>query len=88
MKQTGPWPKLIGLIEPAYYSSGRRGRQPMPLAAMLRIHFTQNWFSFADRQMEDALYEVEGVRSFAGFGSVTARCPMRPRLTAKTVGDH
>jgi len=36
----------------AYYStSGRRGRQPMPLPAMLRSHCMQQWFSFSDRQI-------------------------------------
>ncbi len=58
MEQTVPWLKLITLIEPAYPTSGRRGRQPMPLAGMLRIHCLQNGFSFSDRQMEDALYEI------------------------------
>jgi IS5 family transposase len=75
MEQTVPWPTLIALIEPAYPRSGRRGRQPMPLASLLRIHCLQNWFSFSDRQMEDALYEIESVRRFAGFASVTDALP-------------
>jgi IS5 family transposase len=75
MEQTVPWSKLVALIEPAYPTSGRRGRQPIPLASMLRIHCMQNWFSFSDRQMEDALYEIESVRRFAGFGSVTEALP-------------
>jgi IS5 family transposase len=66
-----PWSRLIALIEPAYPTTGRRGRQSMPLASMLRIHCMQNWFRFSDRQMEDALYEIESIRRFAGFGSVT-----------------
>jgi len=75
MEQTVPWSKLLALIELAYPSSGRRGRQPMPLVSMLRIHGMQNWFSFSDRQMEDALYEIDSVRRFAGFGSVTEALP-------------
>jgi IS5 family transposase len=75
MEQTVPWLKLIALIEPAYPTTGRRGRQPMPLASMLRIHGMQNGFSFSDRQREDALYEIESVRRFAGFGSVTDALP-------------
>jgi IS5 family transposase len=75
MEQTVPWAQLIALIEPVYPTSGRRGRQPMPLAGMLRIHCMQNWFSFSDRQMEDALYEIDSVRRFAGFGSVTEALP-------------
>ena len=47
----------------------------MPLLAMLRIHCMQQWFSFSDRQMEDALYEIESVRRFAGFSRVTDALP-------------
>ncbi|WP_340123687.1 IS5 family transposase [Methylobacter svalbardensis] len=75
MGQTVPLTKMITLIEQAYPIAGRRGRQPMPLASMLRIHCMQNWFSFSDRQMEDALYEIESIRRFAGFGSVTEALP-------------
>ncbi len=75
MEQTVPWSKLMDLIEPVYPSSGRRGRQPMALSRMLRIHCMQNWFNFSYRQMEDALYEIESVRRFAGFGSVTEALP-------------
>jgi IS5 family transposase len=35
----------------------------------------QQWFSFSDRQMEDALYEIESVRRFAGFAGVTDALP-------------
>ncbi|MFZ2311446.1 MAG: IS5/IS1182 family transposase, partial [Methylobacter sp.] len=38
MEQVVPWPSLLAQIEPYYPSTGRRGRQPMPLASMLRIH--------------------------------------------------
>ena len=100
MEQTVPWSKLIDLIEPVYPTSGRRGRQPMALAGMLRIHCMQNWFSFSDRQMEDALYEIESVRRFAGFSSVIDALPDETTIlnfrhligeTAtdpQTVGDH
>ncbi len=47
----------------------------MPLAGMLRIHSMQNRFNFFDRQMEDALYEIESIRRFAGFGGVTGALP-------------
>ncbi len=46
MEQTVPWLKLVALIEPAYPTTGRRGRQPMPLASMLRIHCMQIGFVF------------------------------------------
>ncbi len=47
----------------------------MPLNRMLRIHCMQQWFSYSDRQMEDTLYEIDNIRRFAGFGSVTEALP-------------
>ena len=75
MEKTVPWALLLEPLVPHYPTSGRRGRQPMPLLAMLRIHCMQQWFSFSDRQMEDALYEIESVRRFAGFSRVTDALP-------------
>jgi IS5 family transposase len=75
MEAVLPWSRLLGRIAPHYPTTGRRGRQPMPLSAMFRIYCLQQWFSFSDRQMEDALYEIDSVRRFAGFGSVTDRLP-------------
>ena len=70
-----PWLALLLRLEPHYPKSGRRGRQPMALESMLRIYCAQNWFNYSDRQMEDALYEIESLRRFAGFSSVTAALP-------------
>jgi IS5 family transposase len=70
-----PWPTLLSCIEPYYPKSGRRGRQPMGLESMLRIYCMQNWFNLSDRQMEDALYEIESMRRFGGFSSVTDALP-------------
>ena len=47
----------------------------MALEGMLRIYCAQNWFNLSDRQMEDALYEIESLRRFAGFSGVTAALP-------------
>ncbi len=70
-----PWSKLLLLIAPYYPKSGKPGRQPVGLSKMFRIHCMQNWFNFSDRQMEDALYEIESVRRFAGFTSVLEGLP-------------
>ena len=75
MERTVPRAALIAVIEPYYPKSGRRGRPPMGLMVMFRIHCMQNRFNFSDRQMEDALYEIESIRRFAGFGSVTEDLP-------------
>lgn len=44
----------------------------MALRNMFRIYCLQNCFNLSDRQMEDALYEIESIRHFAGFSGVTA----------------
>ncbi len=75
MEKTVPWAKLIAVIAPYYPTTGRPGRQPMALSSMFRIYCLQQWFDFSDRQMEDALYEIDSVRRFAGFSSVTDALP-------------
>jgi IS5 family transposase len=75
MESIMPWPDLRTHIQPHYPRSGRRGRQPMPLESMFRIYCMQNWFSYSDRQMEDALYEIENIRRFAGFSMVSDTLP-------------
>ena len=67
MEAVVPWPELLSVIEPYYPKSGRRGRQPMPLSSMLRIHCMQQWYALSDPAMEDALYEIESMRRFAGL---------------------
>src|SRR6266852_5169325 len=65
MNQIIPWRVLIGLIEP-YYPKAGRGRQPLGLEKMLRIYFLQIWFDLSDPQAEDAIYDSESMRRFAG----------------------
>lgn len=60
-----PWTRLTALIEPHYPKAGD-GRPPMPLERMLRIYFMQQWFNLSDPQAEDALYDMESMRRFAG----------------------
>ena len=61
-----PWTRLTALIEPHYPKPGN-GRQPMPLERMLRVYFMQQWFNLSDPQAEDALYDIEPMRRFAGI---------------------
>ncbi len=60
-----PWPRLVALIEPHYPKAGN-GRQPIGLERMLRIYFLQQWFNLSDPQAEDAIYDSESMRRFAG----------------------
>ena len=61
-----PWEPIKALIEPHYPKAGN-GTQPMPMDRMLRIYFMQNWFNLSDPAAEDALYDSESMRRFAGI---------------------
>jgi transposase, IS5 family len=65
MDRVMPWVMLEAIIEPYYPKAGRRGRPPMPLGTMLRIHVMQQWYALSDPGLEDALYEIESMRRFA-----------------------
>jgi IS5 family transposase len=67
MELVVPWKALLKVIGPHYPVAGR-GRRPYPLPAMLRVHLMQNWFALSDPAMEEALYEIASLRTFAGLG--------------------
>ncbi|MGJ7531406.1 IS5 family transposase [Variovorax sp. GB1P17] len=66
MELVVPWKPLLRVIEPFYPVAGR-GRRPYPLETMLRVHLMQNWFALSDPAMEEALYEIASLRTFAGL---------------------
>ena len=66
MERVVPWARLCGVIEP-HYPKGERGRPPMGLERMLRIYFLQQWDALADEALEDALYDSQAMRTFAGI---------------------
>ncbi|WP_287962441.1 IS5 family transposase [Alcanivorax sp.] len=61
-----PWQKLEKKVA-RYYPKGQNGRPPYPLPAMLRVHFMQLFYNLSDPAMEDALYEIQSMRQFAGL---------------------
>ena len=61
-----PWATLVGLIEPHYPKAGK-GRRPYPLEVMLRIYFLQQWYQLSDPGAEEALYDIQSMRAFAGL---------------------
>jgi len=75
MERVVPWSELEAVIEPHYPKAGRRGGQPKPLSAMLRIYFMQQWYALSDPGMEDALYEIESMRRFAGLELIDDALP-------------
>jgi IS5 family transposase len=66
MERVVPWARLCAVIEP-HYPQGRRGRPPMGIERMLRIYFLQQWYALADEALEDALYDSQALRTFAGI---------------------
>lgn len=69
-----PWQRFIARIEP-YYPKAGNGRPPMGLEKMLRIYFLQQWFNLSDPAAEDALYDSESIRRFAGIDLGEDRIP-------------
>lgn len=61
-----PWQRIEALLQSVYPNSGS-GRPPIGLNRMLRIYCMQQWFQLSDPGMEDALYDIESMRRFAGI---------------------
>ena len=66
MERVVPWKELYSLIEPFYPKAGK-GRPPVGLERMLRIHFLQSWFNLSGPAAEEALYDMESMRRFVGI---------------------
>ena len=74
MEQVVPWARLVERLRPLY-PKGERGRPPIGLERMLRIHLLQQWYGLADEAMEDALYDSQALRGFAGIDLTVAAVP-------------
>ena len=61
-----PWAKLEKKLR-KYYPKGENGNPPYPLPIVLRVHCLQLFYNLSDPAMEDALYEIESMRRFAGL---------------------
>jgi transposase, IS5 family len=66
MEQVVPWRELSAVVEPFYPKPGK-GRPPIGLARMLRLHFLQHWFNLSDPAAEEALYDSTSMRQFVGI---------------------
>ena len=65
MEQAVPWARLLERLGPLY-PKGERGRPPTPLERLLRVYFVQQWYGL-DEGLEDALYDSQALRRFAGI---------------------
>ena len=71
-----PWSRLVSVIEPQCPKAGLRGgRPPISLETMLRVYFLQNWYGLSDPGAEDALLDIEPMRTFAGIEFGIHRIP-------------
>jgi IS5 family transposase len=66
MEHVVPWARLVARLQPRY-PKGERGRPPIGVERMLRIYFLQQWYGLADEALEDALYDSQALRGFAGI---------------------
>lgn len=66
MEQVVPWARLVQRLQP-FYPTGERGRPPIGLERMLRVYFVQQWYGLADEAVEDAFYDSQALRGFAGI---------------------
>jgi len=66
MEVVVPWSRLVERLRPLY-PNGERGRPPIGLERMLRIYFMQQWYGLADEALEDAVYDSQALRGFAGI---------------------
>ncbi len=66
MDQVVPWSRIEAVIAPVYPKAGK-GRQPYPIAVMLRIYFLQQWYHLSDPGAEEALYDIQSMRQFTGL---------------------
>ena len=65
MEAVVPWARLVQRLQPLY-PKGERGR-PIGLERMLRVYFVQQWYGLADEAVEDAFYDSQALRGFAGI---------------------
>jgi IS5 family transposase len=74
MERVVPWARLVERLRP-FYPKGERGRPPVGLERMLRLYFLQQWYGMADEALEDALYDSQALRGFAGIDLAMATVP-------------
>ena len=66
MDQVVPWSRLLKRLAP-YYPKAPVGRKRIGLEVQLRIYFLQQWYGLSDPAAEEALYDIESMRRFAGL---------------------
>ena len=93
MNRVVPWAELCALIEEPHYPKPGRGRPPVGLERMLRIHFLQHWFNLSNPAIEESLYESNSMREFVSIDlgrepapNETTACKFRHLLERHDLG--
>src|SRR3954468_12478561 len=66
MEAVVPWARPVA-GPAAVFPEGEPRRPPIPLERMLRVYFVQQWYGLADEAVEDAFYDSQALRGFAGI---------------------
>ena len=74
MESIIPWKEWVELIRP-FYPQGKRGRRPIEIETMLRMHLMQNWFNLSDVGIEDAIYDSYAMRKFMRLDFLNQQVP-------------
>lgn len=64
-----PWQEWCALVEPVHPKREGPGRPAIGLERMLRIHFLQRGYDLSDPAAEEAPYDANAMRRFAGIDS-------------------
>jgi IS5 family transposase len=63
-----PWAALEAVIDPHYPKMGPQGgRRAFPVSVTLRIYCLQQWYQLSDPGSEEALYDIQPMRTLAGL---------------------
>jgi hypothetical protein len=92
MEAVVPWPRLAERLAPLY-PKGERGRPPIPLERMLRIHFLQQWYAFCSngtrwptRRWKKRYTTVKRCGALPGLIWRWMRCRTRRRSSISGIG--
>ena len=95
MEAVIPWKELTAVIVPHYPRPKGAGHRPVGVERMLRIYFMQHWFSLSGPGAEEALYDMESLRQFAGIDigrepvpDETTICKFRHLMEKHNLGDE
>lgn len=74
MERLIPWDEWTARIK-EHYPAQQRGRPAKSVSVMLRAHLLRTWYGLSAEATEDAIYDVQSMRAFAGVNLLTEDAP-------------